>query len=194
VVIFELTPSQTVGPYFAIGLPWDDGPNAVAPGIAGAITIAGVVLDGAGEPVPDHLLEFWQPDADGRFADAHGHGGPSELIGFRGFARCGAEVGDGSWELVTVKPGPVPGPGGLTQAPHIAVSVFARGMLNRCVTRIYFADEERANAEDPVLAHVPEARRGTLLAQPSGDGAYRLDIRIQSPPARPDLETVFFAI
>ena len=151
----------------------------MAPGTSGAITIGGLVLDGAGEPVPDHLLEFWQPDPDGRFADARGHGGPSELIGFRGFARCGAEVGDGSWELVTVKPGAVPGPAGSTQAPHIAVSVFARGMLNRCVTRIYFADEMQANAQDPVLARVPEARRGTLLAQPAGDGAYRFDIRIQ---------------
>jgi protocatechuate 3,4-dioxygenase alpha subunit len=193
-VIFGLTPSQTVGPYFAIGLPWPAGPHAVAPGTPGLITIGGAVLDGAGDPVPDHLLEFWQADPDGHFADAHGHGGPSGLIGFRGFARCGAEVGDGRWELATVKPGAVAGPTGSTQAPHIAVSVFARGMLNRCVTRIYFADEERANAEDPVLAHVPPGRRATLLAQPSGDRAYRFDIRIQGPPAQPDLETVFFAI
>ena len=193
-MIFELTPSQTVGPYFAIGLPWEEGPNAVAPGTEGAITIGGMVLAGAGEPVPDHLLEFWQADRQGRFADAHGHGGPSELIGFRGFARCGAEVGDGSWELQTIKPGPIPGPGASIQAPHIAVSVFARGMLNRCVTRIYFADEEQANARDPVLARVPEARRETLLAQPSGAGVYRFDIRIQSPPTQPALETVFFAI
>jgi protocatechuate 3,4-dioxygenase alpha subunit len=199
-VIFELTPSQTVGPYFAIGLPWAEGPHALAPDSAGAITITGTLLDGAGEPVPDHLLEFWQPDPAGRFADAHGHGGPSQLAGFRGFARCGAEVGDGTWELLTVKPGAVPGPAGATQAPHIAVSVFARGMLNRCVTRIYFADEEDANARDPVLARVPEARRGTLLAQPSGDRAYRFDIRIQGPPTPrtpaddPIGETVFFAI
>jgi protocatechuate 3,4-dioxygenase, alpha subunit len=194
VVIFASTPSQTVGPYFAIGLPWEQGPHAVAPGTAGAITIGGIVLDGAGEPVPDHMLEFWQPDPDGRFADAHGHGGPSQLIGFRGFARCGAETGDGSWQLDTVKPGRVPGPAGSTQAPHIAVSVFARGMLNRCVTRIYFADEPHANAEDPVLTHVPEPRRRTLLAAPTGDSAYRFDIRIQGPPAAPELETVFFSV
>ena len=193
-MIFELTPSQTVGPYFAIGLPWPQGPDAVAPGTPDAITIGGMVLDGAGEPVPDHLLEFWQPDPAGRFADVHGHGGPSQLTGFRGFARCGAEVGAGSWELRTVKPGPVPGPAGAMQGPHIAVSVFARGMLNRRVTRIYFADEERANAQDPVLAHVPDARRATLLAQRDGDRVYRFDIRIQAPASAPERETVFFAI
>jgi protocatechuate 3,4-dioxygenase alpha subunit len=193
-VIFGLTPSQTVGPYFAIGLPWPEGPHAVVPASADAITIGGLVLDGAGDPVPDHLLEFWQPDPDGRFADSHGHGGPSQLIGFRGFARCGDELGDGRWELHTVKPGAVPGPAGAMQAPHIAVSVFARGMLNRRVTRIYFADEEPANAQDPVLAHVPEARRATLLAQPRGDRAYRFDIRIQAPASEPARETVFFAI
>jgi protocatechuate 3,4-dioxygenase alpha subunit len=192
-VIFAPTPSQTVGPYFAIGLPWDAGAHAVIPGTAGAITVRGTVLDGAGAPVPDHLLEFWQADPEGRFADLHDHGGPSELIGFRGFARCGAEVGDGSFELVTVKPGAVPGPAGSTQAPHIAVSVFARGMLNRCVTRIYFADET-ANAQDPMLARVPPARRDTLIAQPTGDHAYRFDIRIQAPAAEADHETVFFAI
>jgi protocatechuate 3,4-dioxygenase, alpha subunit len=194
VVIFAPTPSQTVGPYFAIGLPWDAGPHAVTPGTPGAITISGMVFDGAGEAVPDHLLEFWQPDPEGRFADLHDHAGPSELIGFRGFARCGTETGDGSFTLTTVKPGAIPGPAQTTQAPHIAVSVFARGMLNRCVTRIYFADEAATNAQDPVLAQVPPERRETLLAQPAGDRAYRFDIRIQAPAAQPDRETVFFAI
>jgi protocatechuate 3,4-dioxygenase alpha subunit len=193
-VIFDPTPSQTVGPYFSIGLPWPDGPHAVTPSNPRAITIAGTVYDGAGEPVPDHLLEFWQADPDGRFNDLFGHGGASGLEGFRGFARCGAEVGDGTYELVTVKPGPVPGPPGVRQAPHIAVTVMARGMLHRCVTRIYFADEERANACDPVLARVASERRPTLLAQPSADGGYQFDIRIQAPPTEPTRETVFFAI
>ncbi|MFZ0386236.1 MAG: protocatechuate 3,4-dioxygenase subunit alpha [Solirubrobacteraceae bacterium] len=190
-MIFDPTPSQTVGPYFSIGLPWPEGPHAVPPSTRDAITITGTVYDGAGEPIPDHLLEFWQPDGDGRFADGFGHGGASEQAGFRGFARCGAEVGDGTYELITVKPGSAPGPSGSVQAPHIAVTVMARGMLDRCVTRIYFADEERANARDPVLARVPEERRATLLAQPSAGGAYRFDFRIQGPPA---VETVFFAI
>ena len=140
-MIFKTTPSQTVGPYFAIGLPWAAGPHAVAEGTAGAITISGTIYDGHGEPVPDHLLETWQADPDGRFADAHGYGGRSELEGFRGFARYGVEDGDGSYEIVTVKPGPVPGLDGTTQAPHIDVTLLARGMLNRVVTRIYFADE-----------------------------------------------------
>jgi protocatechuate 3,4-dioxygenase alpha subunit len=187
-VIFGLTPSQTVGPYFAIGLPWPEGPHVVAEGTPGAFTITGTVYDGAGQPVPDHLIEIWQADPEGRFADLHEHGGPSELDGFRGFARYGVEAGDGTFEIVTVKPGRVPEAGGRLQAPHIDVSLFARGMLNRVVTRIYFADEEQANAEDPILAQVPADRRATLVAAPH-DGGYRFDIRIQGPG-----ETVFFDI
>jgi protocatechuate 3,4-dioxygenase, alpha subunit len=187
-VIFELTPSQTVGPYFAIGLPWPEGPHAVARDTEGVITITGTVYDGAGAPVPDHLIEIWQADPDGRFADMYGYGGSSELPGFRGFARYGVEDGDGTFEILTVKPGRVSEHGGRLQAPHIDVTLMARGMLNRCVTRIYFGDEEQANAEDPVLARVPAERRATLLAQPR-DGCYRFDIRLQGPG-----ETVFFDI
>lgn len=186
---FTLTPSQTVGPYFAIGLPWPAGPHAVQPGTPGAFTIRGMVFDGRGDPVPDHLIETWQADPDGGYADLHGHGGPSALPGFHGFARCGAEDGDGSFEILTVKPGRVEDPRGRPQAPHLAVTLMARGMLNRVVTRIYFADEPEANAEDPVLRRVPPERRGTLLAEPDGEGGYRFDIRIQGPG-----ETVFFAV
>jgi protocatechuate 3,4-dioxygenase, alpha subunit len=185
---FPATPSQTVGPYFAIGLPWDIGPLAVSAAVPGAIRISGTVYDGQGDPVADHLLEFWQADPSGRFADMYGYGGRSEVEGFRGFARYGVEDGDGSYEIVTVKPGPVPGPCDTVQAPHIDVSVFARGMLQRCVTRIYFADEPVANAVDRALARVPEERRETLLAEPVG-GGYRFDIHLQGPQ-----ETVFFAI
>lgn len=185
-MIFGETPSQTVGPYLAIGLPFAAGPYVVSADAPGAIRITGTVYDGAGDPVPDNMIETWQADGEGRFADLHGHGGPSDRDGFRGFARVGFEDGDGSFEIVTIKPGRVPGPSGRLQAPHIDVSVFARGLQHRCVTRIYFADEADANAEDPVLVMVPADRRGTLLARPTDDG-YRFDIRLQGAG-----ETVFF--
>jgi protocatechuate 3,4-dioxygenase alpha subunit len=187
-LIFGTTPSQTVGPYFAIGLPWDRGPFAVADDTPGTIRITGTVYDGAGAPVPDFLLETWQADPAGRFADMHGYGGQSEVTGFRGFARYGVETGDGTYEIVTVKPGAVPGPGGTVQAPHIDVSLFARGMLNRCVTRIYFGDEPEANSADAVLARIAAERRSTLIAQPTNRG-YAFDIHIQG-----ERETVFFAV
>ena len=185
-MIFAGTPSQTAGPYLAIGLPFEDGPNVVPLETPGAIRITGTVYDGNGEPIPDNLIETWQADSQGRFADLHGHGGPSQLAGFRGFSRVGFEDGDGSFAIVTVKPGRVPGPRGALQAPHIDVSIFARGLLHRCVTRIYFADEPEANAEDPVLRLVPADRRETLLAASADDG-YRFDIHLQG-----SRETVFF--
>ena len=173
-MIFETTPSQTVGPYFAIGLPFDVGPFAVREGTPGAIHIVGTIYDGAGVPIPDFLLETWQADPDGQFADVYGYGGPSALQGFRGFARYGVEDGDGTFDILTVKPGPVPGLAGATQAPHIDVSVFARGMLHRTVTRIYFADEAEANAADPVLARVQVERRATPVGR---SGRRRLPVR-----------------
>jgi len=173
-----LTPSQTVGPFLAIGLPWPDGPDVVPEGTPGAITITGRLVDGAGEPVPDGLIETWQADPDGRF-DHPASPGPTT---FRGFGRCPTD-GDGRWEIRTVKPGRVDG-----QAPHIDVSVFARGLLDRLVTRIYFADEEAANAADPILSGVEEPARAALIAG-LGDGGYVFDIRLQG-----EGETVFFAI
>jgi protocatechuate 3,4-dioxygenase alpha subunit len=188
-MIFEVTPSQTVGPYFAIGVPFGGGNLIVPEGTAGAIRIGGTIYDGRGEVIPDHLIEFWQPDGEGRFNDIYGYGEQSQLDGFRGFGRYGVEDGDGSYSMLTVKPGRVPGHGeGPLQAPHIDVTLFARGMLNRVVTRIYFADETEANASDAVLAAVPAARRNTLLAQPV-EGGYRFDIHLQGPG-----ETVFFDI
>jgi protocatechuate 3,4-dioxygenase alpha subunit len=181
------TPSATVGPYLAIGLTWDDGPHVVEPGTPGAIWLRGAVLDGNGDPVPDALVETWQADPDGRFDHPDDPRGPAARPGFRGFGRS-QTVGTGEYAICTLKPGRVPdGEGGL-QAPHVDVSVFARGLLDRIVTRIYFADEAEANAEDPVLRSVPEDRRGTLVARPTDDG-YRLDIRLQG-----DGETVFFAV
>lgn len=186
------TPSQTVGPFFAIGLPWRTGPHAAAPDTPGAITIRGAVYDGVGEPVPDAIVETWQADPEGRFADLWDHHGPTRTSGFRGFARCGtdpaAEGEPAQYAIVTLKPGRVPGPEGTLQAPHLDVMIFARGMLRHLVTRLYFADEAEANGEDPVLQHVPAQRRGTLLAEPV-EGGYRFDIRLQGAG-----ETVFFDV
>ncbi len=187
-MIFEVTPSQTVGPYFAIGVPFPGSHLIVPEGTQGAIRITGTIYDGRGDVIPDHLIEFWQADGDGRFADIYGYGDQSSLDGFRGFGRYGVEDGDGTYEIVTVKPGRAPSPSGELQAPHIDVTLFARGMLNRVVTRVYFADEGDANASDPVLARVPAERRHTLLAQPTDDG-YRFDIHLQGAG-----ETVFFDI
>ncbi|MDP9796693.1 protocatechuate 3,4-dioxygenase alpha subunit [Catenuloplanes nepalensis] len=181
-----LTPSQTVGPYLSIGLPWPDGHEVVEAGAPGAIKIFGKVYDGTGAEVPDALIETWQADPAGGFAHPDDPRGPSDS-GFRGFGRCPTDD-TGDWAILTLKPGIVPDRDGRPQAPHIDVSVLARGLLHRVVTRIYFADEATANASDPVLATVPEARRSTLIATPDRDG-YRFDIRLQG-----DDETVFFAL
>jgi protocatechuate 3,4-dioxygenase alpha subunit len=180
------TPSQTIGPFFSHALPWPDGPAVVEPGHPGAIRIGGRVRDGAGDPVPDAMIETWQADPDGRFAHPEDPSGGAGVT-FRGFGRALTDD-DGRYGLVTLKPGPVPGPGG-PQAPHIDVSVFARGLLNRLVTRIYFPDEPERNAADPVLASIgdPE-RRATLVAVADGEGL-RFDIHLQGPH-----ETVFFAV
>ena len=180
------SPSATVGPYLAIGLTWPDGELAVAEGTEGGIWLRGRVLDGNGGVVPDAMVETWQADPDGRFPSPEDPRGASTYPGFRGFAR--AQTLSGEYAVFTVKPGRVPdGEGGL-QAPHVDVSVFARGLLDRVVTRIYFADEAEANAEDPVLRALSEDRRGTLVAQPTDDG-YRLDFYLQG-----ERETVFFAV
>ena len=183
-----LTPSQTVGPYFSMRLPWPEGPYVVAADMPGAITIYGRLYDGAGDPIPDGLIETWQADPAGRFAHPDDPRGPvpDGDLAFRGFGRCPTGH-DGSWKIVTLKPGPLPSGDSRTQAPHINVSVFARGMLDRTVTRIYFPDEEHANNTDPVLAAVPAGRRHTLIARPAEPGHLRFDIRMQG-----DDETVFF--
>ena len=176
------TPSQTIGPFFAVGLPWPDGPDVVADGTPSALWIGGQVTDGAGEPVPDALVETWQADPAGRFA------GGSGASGFRGFGRCATDA-EGRWAVRTLKPGPLPAPDGGLEAPHLNVSVFARGLLNRLVTRIYFPDEPDANAADPLLASIPDPRvRDRLVATPDGD-RLRFDIRLQG-----DRETPFLAL
>jgi protocatechuate 3,4-dioxygenase alpha subunit len=179
------TPSQTVGPYLHMGLPWQDGPYVVAEGTPGAVWIRGAVCDGAGEPIPDALVETWQANRDGRFD--HPDDPRGAVAGWRGFGRSDTLDG-GVFAIHTVVPGALPGPHGTIQAPHIDVSVFARGMLNRVVTRIYFPEFTDANAVDPVLSQVQQDRRGTLIAQRTQHG-YRFDVRIQG-----EGETVFFDV
>ena len=178
-----LTPSQTVGPFLSIGLTWKDGHLVVPEGSPGAIRISGVVRDGAGAPVPDSVIETWQADADGRFDHPDDPRGASGS-GFRGFGRCPTDE-EGRYQIVTVKPGAL----GDGQAPHIDVTVLARGLLDRLVTRIYFPDETAANAADPLLSSLPPERAATLVAQPAGEGELRFDIRLQG-----EGETVFLQV
>jgi protocatechuate 3,4-dioxygenase alpha subunit len=161
----------------------------VAEGTEGAIWLRGRVFDGNGDLVPDAMIETWQADPDGRFDHPDAPQGERRYPGFRGFGRSHTVEPAGEYGVLTLKPGRVSdGKGGL-QAPHVDVSVFARGLLDRVVTRIYFADEAEANAEDDVLASLPDdASRRTLIAQPTADG-YTLDIHLQG-----DDETVFFAV
>lgn len=166
-----ITPAQTVGPFLSLGLDWPDGPYVVDPDEPGALRIGGKVYDGNGAPVGDGLVETWQIDSE-----------------TRGFGRCLTDP-TGAWEIVTLKPGTQLTHDGDIEAPHLDVSVFARGLLHRLVTRIYFADEEGANAVDPVLRALPDdPRRATLIA-PAVEGGYRFDIHLQGPD-----ETVFFAL
>lgn len=179
------TPSQTIGPFFALpdGIPWPDGPDVVDADTPGAITVRGLVLDGEGNPVPDAVVETWQADEQGRFNHPDDPRGAS--TSFRGFGRSGTHP-DGEFRIRTVKPAALPTPDGKVEAPHINVSVLARGLLHRVVTRIYFPDEQQANEADPVLSAVDGSRRSTLVAVAEPE-AYRFDIRLQG-----DDETVFF--
>jgi protocatechuate 3,4-dioxygenase alpha subunit len=181
------TPSQTIGPFLHMVLPWADGPDVVPDGTAGAVRIVGRLTDGAGEPVPDGLIETWQADATGRFLHPDDPRGPSEP-GFRGFGRCPTDAAGEFW-IRTVKPGALPAEDGRTEAPHLDVAVFARGLLNRLVTRLYFPDEQAANATDPLLATLDEDERRRLVATPEPEGTLRFDIRLQGGP-----ETPFFRV
>ncbi len=178
------TPAQTVGPFFHGALQWPDGPYVVPQGSAGAVTLTGIVYDGAGQPVNDALVETWQADPDGAFAHPDAPRVPVR-VGFRGFGRC-ATADDGSYRIITIKPGRVPAADGRFQAPHIDVSLFARGLLHRLVTRIYFPDEADLNAADAVLSSIDAGRRETLVAKAAGD-SLRFDIHLQGKHA-----TVFF--
>ena len=191
------TPSQTAGPYVHIGLalaaagnpsrPQEICNRMAKPGAPGQlITLIGQVYDGNGHLVRDAFLEFWQADHEGRYDCAFDLKKP-----FNGFGRTATTFDAGEWTLHSIKPGVVNNAAGVPMAPHINVSLFARGINIHLQTRLYFADEAEANAQDPVLGLIEQPqRRETLLAYPcevDGKPAYRFDMRIQG-----DGETLFF--
>jgi protocatechuate 3,4-dioxygenase alpha subunit len=180
------TPSQTIGPFFHDALLDRNYSELVSLDHPEAIAILGTIYDGAGEVVPDAMVEIWQADSKGRY-DHFADDGDDLDEDFSGFGRSGTD-GGGEFSFLTSKPGPVSGPNRKLQAPHVMVSVFARGLLKRLVTRIYFPDEEAANAVDPVLSTIedPELRR-TLIARDEGN-VLRFDIHLQG-----DRQTAFFA-
>ena len=182
------TGSQTIGPFFTFALDHPEWADLTSGGALGErIRVSGRVLDGAGDPVPDALIELWQANAAGRYAHPEDHQDRPLDPGFRGFGRCCTD-GDGRFGFVTIRPGAVPGRGNALQAPHIMVSVFARGLLARLVTRLYF-DGDPANEADPVLSSIDDpAVRRTLLAVKAGE-AWRFDIVLQG-----EGETAFLEI
>jgi protocatechuate 3,4-dioxygenase alpha subunit len=187
------TPSQTVGPFFHIGLDRPDWADLTAGNPQGErIVVAGRVIDGDGAPVPDACLELWQANAAGRYAHPDDTRTDTPLDpNFRGFGRVSTDA-DGNFRFTTIRPGPVPGRGNSLQAPHIAVALFARGLLKQLYARVYFAGEP-LNETDPVLSTIADPmRRQTLIATRSEDAepaTWRLDIVMQG-----DNETVFFDI
>lgn len=189
------TPSQTVGPYFTMRLSGEGENVLTTPETIGErIRIEGRVLDGDRRHIEDALVELWQADGAGRYHHPADDRTDVPLDpSFIGFGRCASDFQTGAYSFLTIKPGPVPHPDGGIQAPHVSLTIQARGMLNPTFTRVYFADEA-ANAVDPVLQSVPEARRATLIAERIEDSGssvptYCFDIRYQG-----DDETVFFDI
>ena len=190
-----ITPSQTVGPFFhfmlapkTYGFPEIFTNQVATPDAVGErIRVEGYVMDGDGEPIIDALLEVWQPDGEGHFATGDGQAGSNAA--FTGFGRCEVDS-NGFFSFETVKPGRVPGPNGALQAPHIDLSILARGVIRRLFTRVYF-EGDPANEGDPILGFVPEDRRGTLIAKKADRGghvAYVFNVRLQG-----EGETVFFS-
>jgi len=173
------TPGQTVGPFYGYALPYPGDSELVQVGHGGAIQLHGTVYDGAGDPVPDALLEIWQADAEGNVAQTEGSLRRDGWT-FTGWGRAAVD-GTGRYSFTTLAPGATE-PGA---APFIAMTVFARGLLNRLFTRVYLPVEDDVLAADPFLQSLPEDRRSTLVAAPDGDG-FRFDVRLQG-----DGETVF---
>ena len=189
------TASQTAGPYFRFGLDHPEWSDLTGGGKAQGekIRIEGRVVDGDGAPLPDALIEIWQANAAGRYDHPEDRQDKPLDPNFRGFGRCSTDK-DGWYRFTTIRPGPVPGRGNALQAPHIAVTIFARGLLKQLVTRLYFPESGAANDADPVLSAIDDkSARATLLARPVAKGGtqpvYRFDIVLQG-----DGETVFFDV
>jgi protocatechuate 3,4-dioxygenase, alpha subunit len=178
---------QTVGPYFPIGLEHLYCKSIAVPGQSGEhFAITGRVLDGVGQPIPDAVIEIWQADAKGEYRSASHSSSESHADPFSGFGRIPTDE-LGRFSFATIRPGPVPGPHGAMQSPHLAVRLMMRGLLRGLVTRMYFPAESLAS--DPVLQLVPERRRGTLIAAPDLDNEAALIWNIEMQGER---ETVFF--
>jgi protocatechuate 3,4-dioxygenase alpha subunit len=174
------TPGQTVGPFYGYALPYEKDRELLAPGTPGAIRLQGTVYDGAGHPIPDAILEIWQPDAEGKIVQRTG-----SLVRdgytFTGFGR--SAVGNtGVYTFTTVNPGPTEA----GAAPFVSVAVYARGLMNRLFTRMYLPENEDALAADPLLSSLAPERRKTLIARRDADGGLTWDIRLQGGD-----ETVF---
>jgi protocatechuate 3,4-dioxygenase, alpha subunit len=169
------TSSQTIGPFWHL-LDDKDWADLTRFGATGeTVTLIGAVIDGDGKPIADACVELWQAD-------------PPASNKFTGFGRCATDE-DGVFRFVTVKPGPIPGRGNAQQAPHVALTILARGLLKGLVTRAYFAGEA-LNETDPLLAAIPDpVRRETLIATPIEGQVWRMDVRLQG-----DGETVFLEI
>lgn len=184
------TTSQTVGPFFRIGLEWLHRDNLVGEGVSGErVTIQGRIFDGDGNPVPDAVLEVWQANSHGKYAHPEDTQEKPIEPGFSGYGRLFVSR-QGLFRFATIKPGPVPGPDGNEQAPHLAISLFMRGILKRLVTRMYFPNDA-LNAGDPILNLVEPSRRGTLVARKTAGGVGTLEwnVILQGPD-----ETVFFDV
>jgi protocatechuate 3,4-dioxygenase alpha subunit len=173
------TPSQTIGPFFAFALPYEGGPELVPGHSPRAIRLHGTVLDGAGDPIPDAIVEIWQADERGVMPVAQGSLARDRYT-FTGFGRDATTLA-GTYNFTTVKPGPVDG-----TAPYVLVTVFARGLTHHLFTRAYFDDETELNAADALLGGLADDRRATLIAVSDAPGSYRFDIHLQG-----ESETVF---
>lgn len=184
------TASQTAGPFVHLGLTLNGSVACLAgTGVQGEpVRLRCRLTDGDGAPVPDAVIEIWQANSLGKYQHPEDTQPKPDDPDCFGFGRLAVSE-DGTCTFDTIKPGRVPGPGDATQAPHLNLSIFARGLLKQLVTRVYFADDP-ANSEDPVLALVPSERRDTLLArQEAGSEDWRIEIRLSG-----DKETVFFDV